>query len=275
MEQTKTQFQTSPDESTSLDAEEPARFLQWDSEFFGTRIATVDSPSLSSGQVARLASWCNSKQIQCLYFLAAGDDLKAKRVAEDSGFRMVDIRMTLARPLQNENFPAERIRKVQPSDVSQLKRLAAKSFTNSRFYNDGRFTREKCDELYSTWFERSCEGYADCVLVADVQGRPAGFITCSLERSDGVIGLLAVDKLCQGHGLGRGLVNAALKYFQEHEMIRARVVTQGFNAHSQRLYQHCGFVTDMVQVWYHCWNGETGVPAFCDAQQKVFSPTPA
>ena len=232
----------------------PARLLQWDSEFFGVRIATVTASRLTSQVVEQLRSWCSQERIDCLYFLSGAEDVGTMRLAEDNGFRVTDIRLTLARYLNDPIAPLDRIRIAKSSDIPHLKQLAAKSFVNTRFYNDGHFAEEKCAELYSTWVERSCNGYADCVLIAEREdGRPAGFITCSLQESEGVIGLLAVDPLLRSHGLGLSLTQAALRYFREQRKSCARVVTQGCNIASQRLYQRCGFVTDLVQIWYHVW----------------------
>jgi ribosomal protein S18 acetylase RimI-like enzyme len=175
------------------------------------------------------------------------------RFAEDNGFRLTDIRMTLGRSLPADIVEGAGIRMARPSDHSPMKRLAAKSFTDSRFFHDEHFSNVKCEELYSTWLERSCDGYAERVFIAECSGLPAGFITCSLGAAEGVIGLLAVDGDFQSRGIGRALVTAALNYFREQGMTRARVVTQGSNLRSQRLYQRCGFVTEQVQLWYHRW----------------------
>ena len=41
------------------------------------------------------------------------------------------------------------------------------SHRDSRFYYDPGFPNQRCDELYETWIDRSCHGYADTVLVAE------------------------------------------------------------------------------------------------------------
>ena len=239
-------------QSSSL-TDDPACLLPWDSAFFDARIARVSVPRLHAEFIAKLLSWCSSEQIDCLYFLAPLDDVQTIRAAEENDFRFVDIRVKLELPLTNGVEEPKGIRTVRPVDITPMKLLASRSFTNTRFYNDAHFSRQKCDELYSTWFERSCEGYSDCVLIAERQSCPAGFITCSLQNGEGVIGLLAVDQTFQGCGVGYALVAAALRYFHDHGMKRATVVTQGGNVASQRLYQRCGFLTREVKLWYHRW----------------------
>ncbi len=235
------------------DAGVPGRFLPWDTEFFGHRIARALAAQLNVQSVAQLLSWCDSERIDCLYFLASAGHWQTLRIAEENGFQFVDIRMTLACPLQDPAEQPHGIRIVKPGDIPPMMQLAGQSFPNTRFYNDPHFSRQKCNELYAVWLERSCQGFSDCVLIAEQQGQPAGFITCSLEDSEGVIGLIAVDPNFQGSGLGGALVRAALRYFYDQGATCASVVTQGSNVKSQRLYQRCGFVTRSVELWYHRW----------------------
>jgi ribosomal protein S18 acetylase RimI-like enzyme len=53
--------------------------------------------------------------------------------------------------------------------------------------------------------------------------------------------------------LGRQLIDSSLEYFRQNGVERATVVTQGRNVDSHRLYERCGFLTQSVQLWYHCW----------------------
>jgi len=108
--------------------------------------------------------------------------------------------------------------------------------------------------LYETWIEKSCKGYADAVLVAELQGWPVGYISCHLlDQAEGQIGLFGVSADFQGKGLGQKLVNESLRWFAEQGMRQVTVVTQGRNCRAQRLYQRCGFLTRSVQLWYHRW----------------------
>src|SRR5215208_364801 len=78
---------------------------------------------------------------------------------------------------------APRVRLHQPDDLLGLERIAAANHRDSRFYSDGRFPRAGCDALYATWIRRSCEGWADGVLVSEVEGEACGYITCHLDAA--------------------------------------------------------------------------------------------
>ena len=108
-------------------------------------------------------------------------------------------------------------------------------------------------ELYATWIEKSCHGYAKAVLVAECDGKPAGYITGNWNGQSGQIGLLAVADWARGRGLGRTLVRSALQLFREQGIQTVKVVTQGRNIESQRLYAQCGFSIAAVNIWYHRW----------------------
>ena len=263
--------------------------LAWDSEFFGCRIGRIiplEAPieakggRLDPGLLAEVDAWCRAEAIDCLYFLADSGDPATAAVAEAGGFRLVDLRVTLEGPLTPDPSPIPSrppgegrplTRPFRPEDLSELRRIAAVSHHDSRFYADPHFDRARCDELYATWIEKSCRGEAaDTVLVAEHNGRPAGYISCILVppspgRGEGMgegrqggeghgeIGLIAVAAEAWGRGLGKALVRASLDWFVDQGLPRARVVTQGRNVRAQRLYQAHGLFTRSIGLWFHRW----------------------
>jgi dTDP-4-amino-4,6-dideoxy-D-galactose acyltransferase len=231
------------------------RFLPWDSEFFGVRIARLERDRITPAEMADALSWCAAERIRCLYFLASAESPETTRLAEDNGFRLTDIRVTLERKLDGGS-PASTasIRASRESDIPALAAIAARSHRDSRFYYDGNFPAGHCDALYETWIERSCRGYADAVFVAEHDSAPAGYISCHVAAGGtGSIGLVAVGEQARGLGLGQQLVAAALAFFQDRRCARATVVTQARNCAAQRIYQHCGFRTTSIGIWYHRW----------------------
>ncbi|HEV7514679.1 MAG TPA: GNAT family N-acetyltransferase [Thermoanaerobaculia bacterium] len=237
-------------------SEEVCRYLPWDSEFFGVRIGSVLPRQLNAAAVAAIHAFRQEHRIDCLYFLAALEDAATIRLAEDEGFRMVDIRVTLERrgapPLPSKLADGVRIRTAEERDLPILQALAQENHVDTRFYYDGHFSRERCDALYATWIENGVRGQADRVLVPEVDGRAAGYITCHREGPPR-IGLLGVGPAAQGKGLGGRLVREALAWFAGEGIERVSVVTQGRNVRAQRAYQRQGFTTMAVEVWYHGW----------------------
>ncbi|MBL8857015.1 MAG: GNAT family N-acetyltransferase [Planctomycetes bacterium] len=238
-----------------MPASATCRLLEWDSEFFGLRVASFTPPALTNAVMLDVVTWCRAQRIDCLYVRSDSGDTVGVRLLEDAGARAVDVRMTFERNLlglRSVAHPA--VRTSRESDIPALRELAAVSHTNSRFWADERFPRERCAELYATWIEKSCRGWADRVLVAELDERPAGYLSCHLrERCRGEIGIVAVAPFAQSRGLGGALLDSALAWLAEQGVEHVTVVTQGRNAAAQRLYQSRGFLTASVQVWHHLW----------------------
>jgi dTDP-4-amino-4,6-dideoxy-D-galactose acyltransferase len=229
------------------------QFLEWDSAFFGFRIGRLQPDSLTPEVVADALSWCRREKIRCLYFLARPDSPETTALAESHGFRLVDIRLTLRRKPDRAHGPYNFVRPCREADLPTLRRIAAASHRDSRFYYDAGFPAALCDALYKTWIERSCNGYAEAVFVADYRDQPSGYISCHVNGSVGSIGLIAVAENARGRGLGSQLVAAALAYFSQTRCSEVSVVTQGRNCAAQSLYQTTGFRTASVRLWYHRW----------------------
>ncbi len=237
----------------------PCRLLEWDSQFFGVRIARLEQSRLADAQWPAIAEWCKQNHVDCLYFLADAGDPVSARAAERAGFNLTDIRITFAHEAASQRGDALPVpggvtfRAFKEDDLAALQSIARASYRDTRFYADGHFSEARCDALYETWIEKSCHGRDDLVIVAEVDTRPAGFITCSVRDGAGMIGLVGVSVEARGRGLGQLLVQASQQWFHSRGAGQALVVTQGRNIAAQRLYQRCGFLTHSVQIWYHRW----------------------
>jgi dTDP-4-amino-4,6-dideoxy-D-galactose acyltransferase len=204
---------------------------------------------------AALDAWAAEETAACLYFLAPADDHETVDAAQQARFRFVDVRLELNQSLAAVEH-APRVRPYEHRDLEALRAIAQASHEITRFYADQRFARARCSELYDTWIVRSCEeGFADAVLVADVEDRAVGYVTCDLDEDtrSGSIGLIAVAATERGAGLGDELVRGALHWMNERGATEARVVTQGANVAAQRAFQRAGFRTSSVKLWFHRW----------------------
>jgi dTDP-4-amino-4,6-dideoxy-D-galactose acyltransferase len=233
------------------------KLLDWDSEFFGRRIARLSQGVLTCELLSAMERHVARERLDCVYFLAEPDQRQSLDLAQASGFRLVDTRITLdVRVLPAPTTPAHDpvVRRATAEDACALRAIARVSHRDSRFYHDTGFSPDRCDALYEAWIENSLHGWADVVFVSDWEGQVAGYITCS-RQPDGVgqIGLLGVDRRAQGLGHGTRLVLSALAWFSQAGCAGATVVTQARNAAAQRLYQKCGFAVCRTQLWFHRW----------------------
>jgi dTDP-4-amino-4,6-dideoxy-D-galactose acyltransferase len=196
-------------------------------------------------------AWARANDVDCVYFLAR-DEPGAAAQAEDAGFRLTDVRVELGRPSAGEERST--LRPAGAEDEAPLRELARSNHRITRFYADPRFPDERCDELYATWISRSLEGWADAVLVAEAEGRLAGYVSLHrLEWGWGSIGLIGVAPDARGQGVGRRLVESAVAWAREQGLERVTVVTQARNVPALRLFEGCGFRMADLGLWFHKW----------------------
>ncbi len=217
----------------------------FDSDWFGFRVGRADDPASEE--------WALENEIDCLCYLLPAGDQQTIHWAEMLGARMMDVRVELAR---DTNRAMSLARPFMPNDVDFLAGIAYTAFRGlTRFYADPRFADSRCDELYENWLRESCDGWADEVLVVDVDDEPAGFVTIHVEEADeeAAIGLIAVTERGRGKGMGSSLSRAAVDWAHAEGIPRISVVTQGCNIPAQRAFQSAGFVARKTDVWLHKW----------------------
>jgi dTDP-4-amino-4,6-dideoxy-D-galactose acyltransferase len=228
-----------------------AELLPWDTEFWGVRIARVEGDAMTAGRAAQLEAWATGNNVACLYFLA-GEDAATAHAAEDAGFRLMDVRVGLARASARGGEDA-RVRPFEDDDLTALREIARTSHRATRFYADPRFPDDRCDDLYDVWITRSVEGWAETVLVAEHEGRQAGYLSLHADGERASIGLFAVAEGARGCGLGAALVQRGITWAHERGLPEIAVVTQGRSAAALRVYERHGFTVETLGFWFHRW----------------------
>jgi ribosomal protein S18 acetylase RimI-like enzyme len=130
--------------------------------------------------------------------------------------------------------------------------IAAEAVTDDRFHADPRFPAEQAGKLKAAWLANDFAGRADCLLVAESEGRLAGYIACLLHQRAAVIDLVAVAPAAQGRGVGASLVEAAIAHYTG----RAGHLAAGTQAHNRaavRLYGKLGFREAQRATTLHRW----------------------
>jgi RimJ/RimL family protein N-acetyltransferase len=213
------------------------------------RIGRVLGGRLQPGLVD---AWAREHDVACLYFLAR-DEAGVAAAAEDAGFRLMDVRVELAR--SSAGGERAQLREAVPEDEAVLRRFAREHHRITRFYSDRHFPDERCDDLYETWIARSLAGWADVVLVAELEGRPVGYMTVHADQAAGrgSLGLSSVASEVRGQGLGHALVRGAVGWCRERDLGEVTVVTQGRNVPALRVFERCGFRICDVALWFHKW----------------------
>ena len=109
------------------------------------------------------------------------------------------------------------IRRANEADLEVLRPLARTSHRSTRFYFDGGFPVDRCDELYARWIERALAEPERELLVAEVDGAPAGYHALRLPGADPArADLIALDPAHRGRGIGRALLLSTLRLLRDH-----------------------------------------------------------
>jgi GNAT superfamily N-acetyltransferase len=234
---------------------EPARLLEWDSEFFGLRIGRVQGEPAGETAFRSIDAWARDQGMDCLYLLLDAGNGASIRSAEEHGFRLADIRVSLEHRLtETPAAPAAGPRACTPEDLPELKRHARLHHEATRFFRDARFPRERAAELYALWLEKTFASPRARVFMTERDGLPTGYIACEIEpENKGRISLAGVDPLHRGQGIGTRLVQSALHWLGQNGALSRRVVTQGANIPALRLYASNGFYPVRTELWYHKW----------------------
>jgi dTDP-4-amino-4,6-dideoxy-D-galactose acyltransferase len=244
---------------------DPARFipvieeLPWDTEFFGFRIGRVVGPRPTEEEVAAAVGQGRERGIVCLYLNCPANAGGTVTAAARAGFRVVGIRLTLEsrRPAA---LSAAAVRRTEARDLPALGSLARSAFVDSRFFVDERFPRRRVEDLYERWVERDTGSPEGVSVVAERDGKVAGFATGLLGRDEGAqVGLVAVAPVFRGRGVGREVVQGVVAGLAERGARSVSVVTQGGNCEAIRLYEEIGFRASSVEVSLHGWLDEDPV----------------
>jgi dTDP-4-amino-4,6-dideoxy-D-galactose acyltransferase len=240
----------------------PCEVLPWDSDHFGFTIGRVTASRLDGGAADAALRWCEERDVACLYLQVDSVDAGTTQVAEERGFRLVDVRAELVRPLEVQAAPGatggahSAVRPFGVADAPPLEALARSAFSDTRFFRDPGFPRQRSEELYVKWLRAAIEAPGgDAVLVADEGTGASGFITVTLHRDSltGEVGLVAVSQQSRREGVGAALVQSACKHCAAQGMKRVRVATQAHNVPALRLYERLGFRTNATMLWFHRW----------------------
>jgi GNAT superfamily N-acetyltransferase len=177
---------------------------------------------------------------------------------EDSGFRLMDTRLTFSLDLRNAHAlrPEIRVRPLAAGEESALEATVRAAFADyhGHFHADPRLDRKACDEAYVSWAQRCAEGVAaDEVLVAPVDGRLAGFAALRVAESRADLVLGAVHPEFRGRRLYRELTLAAIDWARGRGAERFAAVTHLTNLAAQRSWLSVGMVPVDSSHTFHRW----------------------
>lgn len=230
--------------------------LKWDSEFFGYPVARITGPLEDKKQLNDLESLFHQQHGSLAYY-SSQQPIK-KDLIENSALEilLVDKKTTFSKSI---NATLSIHPSVQPYSFLMSKpkliELALQSGIYSRFNVDAKIGRNKFEELYKIWINKSIDkSIAKEVLVYTFENNIAGFVTVGEKNNRGDIGIIAVDADYRGKGIGTALMQSAESWLGQHNYKTMQVITQGDNTPACKLYQHCGYSIESIEYFYHIRN---------------------
>jgi ribosomal protein S18 acetylase RimI-like enzyme len=244
------------------DGHDALRRLDWDSRHFELPVAQIVSADLSDAALASVLCHARDDGVQLVYWLTGVDrHVPSSLLGEFTGL-LVDWKTTFMLDIAGE--PAALPSHVgldfsewPPSPATpELLALGVSCGIHSRFHADPHLDKDKVDDLFRIWTEKSAHGdLAAATIVATPSGsdKPVGLVAISRGENTGRIVLLGVGEGCRSLGVGTLLLDAAHRWMAGRGLGTAVVVTQRRNAAARRLYQKAGYRQHSVERVYHFW----------------------
>ncbi|MDZ4805344.1 MAG: GNAT family N-acetyltransferase [Candidatus Eisenbacteria bacterium] len=182
-------------------------------------------------------------------------ELPVLQALESAGFQLVDAILRFSLDSSEwtgaPSLPAGvRLRDAIESDIEPLAALAANGFLYDRFHNDPLLLEGVADRVHAAWLTNAIHGKAgDGVLVAEVDGRPAGFFILALDRlagellgtTIGTLVLITIDGTLRRRGVALALSLGSIDWLKERGATRFEVGTQLANVPAANVYLKAGF----------------------------------
>lgn len=183
---------------------------------------------------------------------------------QDLGFRNINAALTFEAARIATAAADPRVRFARPDDRAAITRLAGHCFVFSRFHLDPTIPKSLADTVKASWAANFFTGQrGDGMVMAEQDGRVAGFLQLLWAGSVLVIDLIAVAPQAARQGLARAMIGfaAAKGTGDGRQPSGFRVGTQAANVPSVRLYESLGFRFTQAQFVLHHHGRSGSYPA--------------
>lgn len=224
--------------------------LDWDSAFFGLRIAKVEIATQKDVDLLQEQYDLLKNEFDLIYLFARDQVLltvgRPKLVDQK-----VIYKATISYPCKTDT---QIIEYKQNTVTEELLNLALASGLYSRFRLDNIFPENSYERLYTRWIEQSVAHQIAtevfCYMIDDV---PRSLVTLRRDGNVGVIGLVATDKNFRGLGIGKAMLNHVKNYMYKCGCKEVSVATQYQNQAACHLYESVEFYKESLTNIWHWW----------------------
>ncbi len=231
------------------------KILDWDTDFFGFKVAKVYKNFITEINYASFMLALKEKRVEFAQYTSE-TELTSKITNNPYYFvKLVVSRVPIIKKMENiydfhENI--EYYDKDYPE--RELIELAQLAGSKGRFGNDDNISRQKYYELFKNWIINSVnKKLATDVLVYRLEGKIIGFITIKAEGKLGFSPLLAVDPEHEGKGISFALMRAGETALVGHGCKSVMSGTQDLNKTALKVFERYGFKFQKTEYIYHLW----------------------
>lgn len=224
--------------------------LEWDSNFFNLNVGELIGYDKSKS--------ISMESFDLIYLIQKQDDPISLK-----GFKQtyVDHKLTFKKEIRKHTANAISTKYFSSPTESEFQELCSLAFLSgqySRFKCDPKFDQSYFEKLYTQWVKNSiCDGHSKGLFYIKVDGFVAGFVTYTINLLEASIGLIAVDPVCQGCGIGGQLIDQLSSFLNENGVSKIFVATQIQNQKAISFYKKMGFELSHHTITKHLWNENT------------------
>lgn len=168
--------------------------LPWESNYFKKRMGAIKYLTLNEGVAEgmgiaenllnRVIETSKDKEVEFLFCKCSTNDNAVIHALESKGFLMMDTLLSIYYDFQsfpdisnNLKCAGLQIRLAGAADCDELMGVSRRAFAGhiGRYHNDKNIPNEMATGLYEQWLKSSCSGWADWIVVAEKEGRIAGY----------------------------------------------------------------------------------------------------
>lgn len=231
-----------------------AEILDWDSCFFGKRIAKITINDPDEIYIEEKLREYKSLDFDLVYVFLKGETKLPDRLCSLYHCKLVDCKVIYQADVKGEYEVSPFITDYQ-GEPSGLYELALQSGVDSRYRLDDSFSESDFEKLYKTWVDNSVSGLlADKVFIYKQQEQTIeGFVTVKIRKGEASIGLIATDAPHRGKGIGSQLLSVVKQYAKNASVSTVSVATQKQNASACAFYEKNGFILKNETTIYHAW----------------------
>jgi dTDP-4-amino-4,6-dideoxy-D-galactose acyltransferase len=239
------------------------RHLAWDTEYFKRRVCRIElvlfehrKPDIISKAINHFID--NNILKGDYYFVNVPcEDITLLQGLSLTGFKLIETRLNYYFPdirlAEPPNYP---VRRAEKKDIPALKDVAMRMRNKfDRIHADPAFSEEIADAYLGKFIEESVKGFADMVIVPDMEGtEPFGFLAANnpnriLNLSISKLVLAAIDNI-DHRGWLYYLLSGVMYELRKLNTDILTTITQASNRPAIRTWEKAGFLLGYVTHIY-------------------------